>query len=180
MTAATPNPRLKKHLIVMSAIVVGMFAFCFALVPLYSVFCKVTGLNGKTSGKVQPLITKVDKSRTVTVELLATLNGSLPTQKGEFLAKTKKVTLHPGEYVTTSYWVKNLTDKPMIVQAIPSVAPGLAANHIKKIECFCFQRQPLEANQGQEMRLVFTVDPALPTNIKTITLAYTLFDVTQS
>lgn len=178
--APTSSPRLKKHLIVMSFIVVGMFGFCFALVPLYSVFCKVTGLNGKTDGKPQPLVTKVDKSRTITVEMLATLNGSLPTQNGEFIARTKKITIHPGEYVSTSYWVKNLTAKPMIVQAIPSVTPGLAANHIKKIECFCFQKQPLNPLEGQEMKLVFTVDPALPTSIKTVTLAYTLFDVTQS
>lgn len=176
MTTSSNPKRLKKQLLIMTAIVVGMFAFCYALVPIYTVFCKVTGLNGKTDGQSQPMITKVDKSRTVTVELLATVNQSLP---GEFLALDKKFTLHPGEYVTTSYRVKNLTQQAMTVQAIPSVTPGLAARHIKKIECFCFTKQPLEPLEDKEMPLVFTVDPALPTNIQTITLAYTLFDVTQ-
>lgn len=170
------HPRLKKQLIIMTAIVVGMFAFCYALVPIYSVFCKVTGLNGKTGGQVAPAMLKVDKKRTVTVELLATLNESLP---GEFKAEHKKFVVHPGEYVSTNYHVANLTDHPMIVQAIPSVTPGLAAQHVKKVQCFCFKRQPLESRENKDMPLVFTVDPALPTNIHTITLAYTLFDVTE-
>jgi len=78
------------------------------------------------------------------------------------------------------YWVKNLKDKPVVVQAIPSVTPGLAAQHIKKVECFCFTHQNLEAHQGMDMPLRFTVDPALPTSVKTLTLAYTLFDITES
>lgn len=171
----TANKRIKKQLFIMLAIVVAMFAFCYALVPIYSVFCSVTGLNGKTPGQIKATPMKIDRSRQVTVELLATLNQSL---NGEFYAHHKKFTLNPGEYVNTTYWVKNLTPKPMVVQAIPSVSPGLAAQHIKKIECFCFTKQALDAQQGKEMPLVFTVDPALPTHIHTITLAYTLFDVT--
>ncbi len=164
----------------MIAIVIGMFAFCFALVPLYSVFCKATGLNGKVDVRPQLTASKVDMTRTVTIELLATLNESLPNEKGEFIAQHKKFVLHPGEYVTTSYFVKNLTNHDMTVQAIPSVTPGLAARHIKKVECFCFQRQPLNPLEGKAMPLVFTVDPALPQDIHTLTLAYTLFDVTQN
>ena len=159
-------------------IVAGMFGFCFLLVPLYSVFCKVTGLNGKTSGQVAVTSnSKVDYSRTVTVELLSTINASAPN---EFKPMHKKFTLHPGEYVTTSFWVKNLTNQPMIVQAIPSVSPGLGARHINKIECFCFQKQPLAAQEGKEMALKFTVSPELPHSIHTLTLAYTLFDITHS
>lgn len=178
MNNALPkNKRLKKHLAIMLIVVIGMFGFCYALVPLYSVFCKVTGLNGKTDGQVSSVRMKIDRSRTVTVELLSTLNQALP---GEFEAQHKKFTLHPGEYVTTSYRVKNLTAQPMTVQAIPSVTPGLAARHIKKIECFCFKQQPLDAQEEKDMPLVFTVDPALPTHIHTLTLAYTLFDVTKN
>lgn len=179
MTVPSHN-NMQKHLTILVAVVIGMFAFCFALVPLYNVFCKVTGLNGKTEGTPQAVVTEIDKSRTVTVELLATLNESLPDNMGEFSTKTKKYTLHPGEYIHTSYWVKNSTNQAKVVQAIPSVSPGLAARHVKKIECFCFIHQPLEALEGKEMPLVFTVDPALPKNISTITLAYTLFDVTQN
>ena len=171
--------KIKKQTRIMLGIVAGMFGFCFLLVPIYSVFCKVTGLNGKTQGQVEPttLSTKIDYSRQVTVELMTTLNKTIPN---EFTPKDRKITLHPGEYVTTSFTVKNLTDQPQIVQAIPSVTPGLAAKHVSKIECFCFQKQPIQPNETKEMKLVFTVDPAIPSNLGTITLAYTLFDVTHS
>lgn len=174
----TVKPRLKKHLTIMLAVIVGMFAFCFALVPLYNVFCKVTGLNGKTAATAQtPIATaKVDTTRRVTVELLTTLNENIST---EFAGKDKKMMLHPGEYVTTSYRVKNLTNKPMVVQAIPSVTPGLVAKHVNKIECFCFVHQPLKPLEEKEFRLVFTVDPAIPAQYQTLTLSYTLFDVTE-
>lgn len=168
---------LNKQLLIMVAAVILMFGFCYALVPLYNVLCKATGLNGKIDLTTVPTITKIDTSRTVTVELLSTLNENMAS---EFKSQHKKVTLHPGEYVTTSYWVKNLKDKPVVVQAIPSVTPGLAAQHIKKVECFCFTHQNLEAHQGMDMPLRFTVDPALPTSVKTLTLAYTLFDITKA
>jgi cytochrome c oxidase assembly protein subunit 11 len=177
---STPDPsknRIKKQTRTMVFIVVGMFGFCFLLVPLYSVFCKVTGLNGKTAGQIVAAPMKIDYSRTVTVELLSTINEFFPS---EFAAKDKKITLHPGEYVTTSYWVKNLTAQPMVVQAIPSVTPGIAARHVHKIECFCFQKQPMNPLEGKDMALKFTVSPELPHHINTITLAYTLFDVTHS
>lgn len=167
--------KVRKQLFIMLAIVIGMFGFCYALVPLYNVFCQTTGLNGKTGGKIEVAKSKVDYSRSVTVELLSTLNEDFP---GEFYSLDKKFTLHPGEYVKTAYFVKNGTTQNKIVQAIPSVTPGLAARHIKKVECFCFQKQPLSMEEAKEMPLVFTVDPALPTHIHTITLAYTLFDVT--
>lgn len=175
--------KIKKQLRIMLAIVAGMFLFCFALVPLYSVFCKVTGLNGKTAGQVTLTEDQqnqaIDYSRTVTVQLIATLNDSLPSTQGVFDTKIKKYTIHPGEYIRTAFWVENKSLSPKVVQAIPSVTPGLAAEHVRKIECFCFQNQPLEAAQGKNMPLVFTVDPALPNDIHTLTLAYTLFDVTQ-
>lgn len=167
----------KRLLLSLSLLAIGMFGFCFALVPLYNVFCKVTGLNGKID-----LVTQVeeklavDKTRTLTVELFTTLNQTLAA---EFSPRMTKVTLHPGEYVAVAYRVKNITDKPIVVQAIPSIAPGLAARHLKKIECFCFQHQPLHPLEEKELRMVFTVDPALAQEIQTLSLAYTLFDVTE-
>jgi len=176
MTTTPDNAqRIKKQTRIMLAIVVGMFGFCFLLIPLYSVFCKVTGLNGKTDGQSAPITSTIDYSRTVTVELLSTTNGAFAS---EFTPKQNKITLHPGEYVTTAYWVKNLTPNPMVVQAIPSVTPGLAAQHLNKIQCFCFQKQPILPWEGKEMALQFTVNPALPQHIRTVTLAYTLFDIT--
>ncbi|MFI4937505.1 MAG: cytochrome c oxidase assembly protein [Candidatus Berkiellales bacterium] len=176
MTTAANNAKIKKQLVIMLIIVVGMFAFCFALVPLYNVICKATGLNGKVDNQISAMVTNVDPTRTITVELLATLNESLP---GIFHPKVKKYTIHPGEYIKTSYYVENLTQKPLVVQAIPSVTPGLAARYLKKVECFCFIKQPLQSLEGKEMSLVFTVDPEIPKHIHTLTLAYTLFDVTQ-
>lgn len=173
---APATKSINKQLRIMLIIVVGMFGFCFALVPIYNVFCSVTGLNGKTNGQVARPVMKTDFSRQVTVELLATLNESI---QAEFQSHDKKFTLHPGEYVSTTFRAKNLTDKPMIVQAIPSVTPGLAARHVNKVECFCFMKQPLQPNEERDFPLVFTVDPAVPTSINTLTLAYTLFDVTE-
>ncbi|MBS0288843.1 MAG: cytochrome c oxidase assembly protein [Proteobacteria bacterium] len=173
-----PSKKMHKQLILLVCVGLGMFGFCFALVPLYSVFCKVTGLNGKTADQAQSASVEVDKSRIITVELQATLNGSLPDSASEFFPKTKKFHIHPGESIHTTYWVKNLKSSPVVVQAIPSVSPGLAAKHVMKMECFCFQHQGLEAHEGKEMPLVFTLAPNLPKKINTVTLAYTLFDVT--
>lgn len=170
--------KIQKQTLIITLVLVGMFGFCYALIPLYNVFCKVTGLNGKTTNVAQTIddAQTIDMTRTVTVELTSTLNGNIPY---EFHAADKKFKLHPGEYVKTSYWVKNLTNAPMVVQAIPSVTPGLGAKHINKVECFCFINQPLEPGEGKDMTLVFTVDPELPKDIRTLTLAYTLFDVTK-
>lgn len=176
------NPKLKKQLWIMGIVVVGMFAFCFALVPLYNVFCQVTGLNGKTSSMSAGdgfgnLTTKyqVDDSHFVRMSLMTQINENTPA---EFTAITKEVSLHPGEVVHTRFLVKNLTDKPIVVQAIPSVIPGIAAQHIKKIECFCFRKQPLEPHETKEMNMIFTLDPALPHKVEEINLSYTLFDIT--
>lgn len=179
MQEQNPRAKVNKQLKIMLLVVGGMFAFCFALVPLYSVFCKVTGLNGKTeqTPAAQTVNQEVDISRTITVELLATLNQSLPDGSSEFRTETRKFSIHPGELIHTSFWVKNRTPENVTVQAIPSVSPGLAAKHFKKIECFCFQHQPLQGNEGKDMPLVFTVSADLPKHIHTVTLAYTLFKI---
>ncbi len=167
---------MKKHIVVMTFVVVMMFGFGFALVPLYNVFCKVTGLNGKTQMNdiILPDI-PVDPMRRVTVELISEVNGSMPA---DFYTKRTKFEIHPGEFIETAFFVENLSDRAMTFQAIPSVAPGLAGSHVKKQVCFCFQNQDLEANQTMKMPLRFTVHPDLPEKFTTITLAYTIFDVT--
>lgn len=166
---------LKKQLVIMVFAVMAMFAFCYALVPLYNVFCQVAGLNGKTPDKPQPLITKVDTSRTIELELMGMMNENTPTT---FKPADKKFTMHPGEYVQTHFIVKNLTSHAMVVQAIPSVSPNIAGNHVKKVECFCFQKQYLAPNEEVTLPLKFTIDPAISYKIKHMTLAYTLFDIT--
>lgn len=168
---------IKKHSIILSMIVVGMFGFGFALVPFYNALCKVAGLNGKTqiNDVILPDI-PIDGERLITVELISALNEDMPAN---FYPQAKKFTIHPGQFVETNFWVENLSDQHITFQAIPSVAPGLAGNHVKKQVCFCFQNQDIDANQKMKLPLRFTVHPDLPKKYSTVTLAYTLFDVTK-
>jgi len=157
------------------AAVFCMFGFAFALVPLYSVFCDVTGINGKTMGpQVAQDITGIDMSRTVTLEFVANNNAQLPW---DFFPETASIKLHPGEFIKTQYYAKNNTAHEMTVQAVPSVSPGLAAKYVKKLECFCFKQQTVAAHTSRWMPIQLTIDPELPTEIKTLSLSYTLFDV---
>lgn len=155
-----------------------MFCFGFALVPIYDVFCEVTGLNGKTNSKAfVPAAQLVDTSREVTVQFVATNNEGMPW---EFKPATFKMSVHPGEQINTTFFARNPRSELMVAQAIPSVAPGRAAEYFHKTECFCFNQQTLKAGEAVDMPLSFIVDRDLPASVKTITLSYTLFDVTES
>lgn len=168
----------KKLLKVLAMVAVGMFGFGFLLVPIYNTMCKAFGINGKTALEVAKATkpAMVDKSRWVTVEFLAMNANGVPWK---FKPSAKKVMIHPGEMKRISYYAENYSDKPMIVQAIPSVTPGLAAKYFKKTECFCFTQQTLQGHEAMNMPLLFHLDPELPDNIKTVTLSYTVFDVTE-
>lgn len=151
-----------------------MFAFGYALVPLYNVLCKQLGINGKTDGQQSEFVGNVDESRVITVEFLSNRNESLPWN---FFPATHEVKLHPGEMKRVAYYAENTTNHDMTVQAIPSVSPGLAAKYLKKTECFCFTQQTLHGHEGRDMPVFFHLDPAIPKYIKRISLSYTLFDV---
>ena len=159
----------------MFVVVIGMFGFGFAMVPLYDLLCSVTGLNGSTTGRVNEaeLTKRVDLSRVITVEFDATNNADLPW---EFRPLVKKVTVHPGEIKEVSYYAKNLSDKAIVGQAIPGITPWQATNHFNKSECFCFKQQKLEAGEGRGMTLRFFIDTYLPEQYKTIKLSYTFMD----
>ena len=164
----------------MFLIVLGMFGFGFAMVPLYDLLCSVTGLNGSTTGRVQDesvLAGRVDYDRVITVEFDATNNADLPW---EFRPTIKKVDVHPGEIKEVSYYVKNNADHAIVAQAIPGITPWQATSHFNKTECFCFAQQKLEPGEGKEMALRFVIDPALPKEYKTITLSYTFMDTDRS
>jgi len=157
-------------------LVIGMFGFGYALVPLYNVFCNLTGLNGKTGGAVAyNEAAAIDKTRWVTVEFVASKNANLPWK---FYPLVKKIKIHPGENKRIAYFAENDSGHEMTVQAIPSVTPGIAAKYLKKTECFCFNQQTLKNAEAQDMPMIFHLDPALPKKISTITLSYTLFDAT--
>lgn len=153
-----------------------MFGFGYAMVPLYNVMCKSLGINGKTGGKTA-LAHDVDISRTITIQFLTTRHEYLPW---EFRPRKRTLRVHPGENKLTAFFAKNNTSKTMTVQAIPSVTPGQAAKYLKKTECFCFTRQTMKAGMEMDWPLLFHIDKNLPKNIHTITLSYTLFDLTNS
>ena len=171
------NPSIKSLVARLLVITVGMFGFGFALVPLYDMFCDITGLNGKTNSEAfLPLANLIDTSREVTVQFVATNNDYMPW---EFKPEVFKIKVHPGEEIKTTFYAKNPSSKAMMAQAIPSVSPSRAASYFLKTECFCFNQQQLAAGEAIDMPLKFIVDRDLPTNVRTITLSYTLFDITE-
>jgi len=174
--AAKPNNKQNGNARVVSRlvlIVVGMFGFGFALVPLYNVFCDLTGLNGKTSGSAAVIESiEVDKSREIKVEFLTMLNEDMPWK---FEALQDSVKVYPGQPMKVDFIARNMTDKDMTGQAIPSVTPGLAAKYFQKTECFCFTEQVLKAGEEKVMPLLFIVDPSISEDMHEITLSYTFF-----
>jgi len=154
-------------------VVVGAFGFGYALVPLYDVFCEITGFGGRTNAEAVAVVEAPDLSRDIRIEFVTTVNSYAPF---EFGADADSMTVNPGKMYFATFTAKNLTDKDKVAQAVPSVAPGAAAEHFVKIECFCFDQQTFLANEERAMPLQFIVDPELPDYVDTITLQYTFFD----
>ncbi len=161
----------------MVVVVVTMFLFVFVvMVPLYNVLCDVLGINGKTSGeRYEAAQILVDESREITVQFIATNNEGM---SWEFRPTTTMMRVNPGALNETVFFARNPMSQDMVAQAIPSISPSRAAVYFHKTECFCFNQQPLEGKQSAELPLQFIVDQDLPRDIKTITLSYTIFDVT--
>lgn len=158
-----------------------MFGFCFALVPLYSLICKKTGISTEittdliTPATADAISKTTDLSREVNVQFVATNHMGMTW---DFYPKVKSLKVHPGEKTTVYFYAKNTLGNRMTVQAIPSMTPTDAISHFHKIECFCFHQQSLDGGESKNMALVFQVDKDLPKDIHVITLSYTLFDVT--
>lgn len=172
-TQRPDNGRIVKRLLVT---VVCMFAFGFALVPIYDVLCDITGFNGRTKNEQAAVsMGEIDKSRLITVQFITRNNKGMPWDFGPEL---KEVKVHPGETRVVNFLAHNRTSNNMVAQAIPSVAPGEAALYLNKTECFCFNQQPLQANSDTVMPMQFYLDPDIPEHITTLTLSYTLYDMT--
>lgn len=171
MTTSTNKPLLFK----LGIAVVAMFAFGYALVPLYEVFCEITGIGGKTGREdvAVAAVAPVDESRMITVQFTSTSAVGLPWDFGPI---TQTVKLHPGEVGDAIYFALNRSSRRMVGQAVPSVAPQKAAKHFKKTECFCFRNQPLDSGERKEMPIRFIVDRDLPKDVTTITLSYSFFN----
>ncbi|MES2236316.1 MAG: cytochrome c oxidase assembly protein [Pseudomonadota bacterium] len=151
---------------------VAMFGFGYALIPLYPVVCGALGIN-QTGVDDRPVNTQVDSSRLVTVEFDTNVHDMAWT----FKPLVGHLSVHPGELAQAMFEVTNTRDVPVTGQAIPSYGPPLAAEHFRKLECFCFNKQTLAPGERRQMPVVFVVDSALPKEIATITLSYTFFEV---
>jgi cytochrome c oxidase assembly protein subunit 11 len=166
----------KKLAIKVLWVVVGSLLFAFALVPLYDVLCSITGLNGKTDNSAATLAkAKVDNTRLVTIQFVSAV---MPGLGWNFYPKQTSITLHPGQIETVIFMAKNTTSEVVAGQAVPSVTPGKASTHLKKIECFCFVKQSLNPGESKEMPLRFFISPELPDDIKELTLSYSFFKAT--
>jgi cytochrome c oxidase assembly protein subunit 11 len=173
----TEKPKSNARLVwPMVLVVLGMFGFGFAMVPLYNVFCELTGLNGKVRTEaVAQANYKIDVSRVITLEFITSLNQNMPLA---FRAEKTKLKVHPGQPYTVMFYAQNLTDNKLYGRAIPSIAPGWATQYLKKTECFCFSEQEFEPHKERSMPVRFVIDPAVPENLKDMTLSYTFFDIT--
>ena len=164
----------------LAVIAVGMFAFGYALVPIYRAICEMTGINilalaerevPGAKGKM-PANTQVDKSRLITVEFDTNVRGPW-----DFKPVVRSLQVHPGELTTVMYQFQNIQNRTMSAQAIPSYAPRQAASHFNKLECFCFSQYTLAPGEKKEWPVAFVIDPRLPKDVTTITLSYTFFEV---
>lgn len=165
------NRELMKKLLVAAVV---MFGFAFALVPFYEKICEVTGIRNLFEPDVLAAQnTQVDSTRTVSVEFDANTQR-LPWTFRPLEASMK---VHPGEVTQVMYEVRNTLERPVTGQAIPSYGPPQAALYFRKVECFCFQQQTLGPGEVRRMPVVFVIDPKLPSDVNTITLSYTFFEV---
>ncbi|MEP6824187.1 MAG: cytochrome c oxidase assembly protein [Ramlibacter sp.] len=182
MSIRAENLKMVGKLAVVTA---GMFAFGYALIPIYKHICELTGINvlslserqvpggPKTGRDVKlPANSQVDLTRTITVEFDANARGPW-----EFKPARRSIQVHPGELTTVMYEFQNVQNRRMAAQAIPSYAPRQAAAHFNKLECFCFNQYTLEPGEKKQWPVAFVIDPRLSKDVTTITLSYTFFEV---
>jgi len=174
------NQRMLGKLLVMVAV---MFGFGYALVPMYRAICDALGINvlsvaerriasGSWSGRKAAVNSQVDTTRSITVEFDANARGPW-----DFKPAIRSLQVHPGEMATVMYEFRNVQNRTMAAQAIPSYAPHNASAHFNKLECFCFNEYVLAPGEAKSWPVVFVIDPKLPKDVTTITLSYTFFEV---
>ena len=159
---------LVRSLLVMVA---GSFAFGFALVPLYRVICEAAGirLNDTPSAAVA---SEAGAGRKVTLEFMSL---AAPGSDFEIVPETKQLVLQPGRLSEAKFRIRNNASRPIVAQAVPSVAPITTAKYLQKTECFCFTPQSFGASEEREFVVRFIVDPDLPTQVDRMTLAYSMY-----
>lgn len=161
----------------LALLAMGMFGFGFALVPLYDIFCEVTGLrlgDGGT-GRIAAADLKLPGSaeRWITVHFDASVERGLPWRFEPEVALTK---VRVGELTEARYVASNRSQQAIVGRAVPSVAPAQAALYFGKTECFCFTEQLLEGGEQRDMPVKFVIDPELPEGVKVLTLSYRFYN----
>ena len=174
------NRRMLGKLVVVA---IAMAGFGFALVPIYNTICSALGVNVLSLAEIDVQggkravagNTQIDRTRTITIEFDANARGPW-----EFAPEKRSLDVHPGELTTVMYTFKNVQNRTMAAQAIPSYAPMQAMPYFNKLECFCFNQYTLKPGEAKQWPVVFVIDPKLPKDVKTVTLSYTFFEVGSS
>lgn len=157
------------------AVLMGMFAFAFALVPLYDVFCRITGINGKVDATAQSIVhEEIDETRHINVQFITRGSPGLPWQMS---VEMRQMSVHPGQTAEVDFTFTNNSPSESWGRAVPSVSPSNATRHLRKVSCFCFDEQQLQGDERLTIPLVFQLARDLPKDINTITLVYTLYPV---
>ncbi len=176
---AAPNKPVKHDARGIAKVALGVvaasFLFGFAMVPIYRIACEhVLGikLSGEAADAAQVALMTEDKSRTIAVEFIASVNSKLPWA---FKAEKARIEIHPGALTEVWFDATNESNAAIVGNAVPSVAPSEASPYFNKTECFCFTEQTLEAGESRRMPVRFVVDPQLPRSTKTLTLSYTFY-----
>jgi len=181
MTSGAPEREIaiRRTTVKLAVVTLAMFGFGYALVPLYNVFCEVTGLNGKTGRLPSAAVANmtVDTARSVTVEFVTSVDARMPW---DFKPLVTKVEVHPGQETAVEFQVTNWGQQRVVGNAVPSVAPNEVARYLSKTECFCFSQQALAAGETRTMPVRFVVDPKLPPHVTVLTLGYTFFESLQT
>ena len=166
----------RRHTTLLALVAASMFGFAYALVPLYEVFCELTGFNGRTFTQTAPSTQEASQTldREVTIQFLAHVGRGMPW---EFRPTENRLRVRIGEVNETRFYARNYANQAVTGQAVPSVTPGFAAPSLHKIECFCFTQQTLEAGEEVEMPVRFFVDEDLAADLGTLSLSYTLYPV---
>jgi cytochrome c oxidase assembly protein subunit 11 len=179
MDPIDPKKRANRKLVTaLLAMTAGAFAFGWALVPLYDVLCRAAGIGNAEAKAGKSLVQEsIDPDREVTIEFMAQ-----PASVGsfDFRPKVASMRIHPGKLYDTLFHAENLTQNPSVAQAVPSISPTGTAKYFHKTECFCFSPQQFAAGEGRDLPVRFIVDAGLPSNVDKLTLAYTIYDTTQS
>ena len=172
------NAKIVKILV---SVIAFMLCITLASVPLYDMFCKITGFAGTTSyrHRVRNEVTEASSSKKIIVQFDSNINANL---NWKFYPLQNSVEVVPGKTALVYFYAENLSNKPIIGTSIFNVTPQKAGQYFVKIQCFCFEEQLLRPGESMKMPVLFTIDPDILTNEETkeveiITVSYTFFKV---